>query len=83
MGTNRTTLGRRCVRMHVIFTPLADRSGSGASMGTPKQGDAPTQFRGSGAPHQLAIAAAVVCVVLLGGIGFVNATSAAVQQGTN
>jgi hypothetical protein len=47
-----------------------------ASIGTPKQDDAPTQFLGSGAPHQLAIAAAVVCVVLLGGIGFVSATNA-------
>ena len=55
---------------------VANRSGSVASIGTSKQDDAPTQFRGSGAPHQLAIAAAVVCVVLLGGIGFVNATNA-------
>ena len=54
----------------------ASRGGSVASIGTSKQDDAPTQFLGSGAPHQLAIAAAVVCVVLLGGIGFVNATSA-------
>lgn len=55
----------------------ASRSGSVASIGTSKQDDAPTQFLGSGAPHQLAIAAAVVCVVLLGGIGFVNAINTA------
>jgi|GEM_PF-6795378 len=53
----------------------ASRGGSVASIGTSKQDDAPTQFLGSGAPHQLAIAAAVVCVVLLGGIGLARVTS--------
>ena len=46
-----------------------------SSVGTSKQDDASTQFSGSGAPHQLAIAAVVVCVVLLGGIGFASATN--------
>jgi hypothetical protein len=55
----------------------ANRSGFAAPVGTSKQGDAPIQFLGSGAPHQLAIAAAVVCVVLLGGIGFAAARPAA------
>jgi hypothetical protein len=59
----------------------ANRSGSVASIGTSKQDGAPTQFLGSGAPHQLAIAAAVVCVVLLGGIGFVSATNASDPAG--
>jgi hypothetical protein len=53
----------------------ASRGGSSASIGASKQGDAPAQFFGSGAPHQLAIAAAVVCVVLLGGIGLAAATN--------
>ena len=53
----------------------AVRGGVASPVGASKQDDAPTQFLGSGAPHQFAIAAAVVCVVLLGGIGFVNATS--------
>ena len=53
----------------------AHRGGVASPVGAPKQDDAPTQFLGSGAPHQLAIAAAVVCVVLLGGIGFARATS--------
>ena len=53
---------------------------SAASLaGEPKQGDAPIQYSGSGAPHQLAIAAAVVCVVLLGGIGFASAVSSTPQ----
>jgi hypothetical protein len=55
----------------------ANRSGFASPVGTSKQGDAPIQFLGSGAPHQLAIAAAVVCVVLLGGIGFAAARPAA------
>jgi len=46
-----------------------------SSVGTSKQDDASTQFSGSGAPHQLAIASVVVCVVLLGGIGFASATN--------
>ena len=57
---------------------LQSAAGSGAvalSVGTSKQDDASTQFSGSGAPHQLAIAAVVVCVVLLGGIGFASATN--------
>lgn len=53
----------------------ANRGGVASPVGVPKQDDAPTQFLGSGAPHQLAIAAAVVCVVLLGGIGFARVTS--------
>jgi hypothetical protein len=53
----------------------ATRGGFASSIDTSKQGDAPSQFLGSGAPHQLAIAAAVVCVVLLGGIGFATATN--------
>jgi hypothetical protein len=53
----------------------AQRGGVASPVGASKQDDAPTQFLGSGAPHQLAIAAAVVCVVLLGGIGFAAATS--------
>jgi hypothetical protein len=48
----------------------AVRGGVASPVGASKQDDAPTQFLGSGAPHQLAMAAAVVCVVLLGGIGF-------------
>jgi hypothetical protein len=55
----------------------ANRGGFAAPVGTSKQGDAPIQFLGSGAPHQLAIAAAVVCVVLLGGIGLAAATNSA------
>ncbi|MEN8041625.1 MAG: hypothetical protein ABFR95_09000 [Actinomycetota bacterium] len=43
--------------------------GAGLSAGGSKQDDASIQLTGSGAPHQLAIAAVVVCVVLLGGIG--------------
>ena len=54
----------------------ADRGGFASPIGTSKQGDAPIQFLGSGAPHQLALAAAVVCVVLLGGIGFAAARPA-------
>ncbi len=57
---------------------LQSAAGSGdivSSVGTSKQDDASTQFSGSGAPHQLAIAAVVVCVVLLGGIGFASATN--------
>lgn len=57
---------------------LQSAAGSGAvalSVGTSKQDDASAQFSGSGAPHQLAIAAVVVCVVLLGGIGFASATT--------
>jgi hypothetical protein len=55
----------------------AGRGGFASPVGTSKQGDAPNQFLGSGAPHQLAIAAAVVCVVLLGGIGLAAARPAA------
>jgi len=47
--------------------------------GEPKQGDAPIQSSGSGAPHQLAIVAAVVCVALLGGIGFATAVKSPPQ----
>ncbi len=59
---------------------LQSAAGSGAvvsSVGTSKQDDASAQLSGSGAPHQLAIAAVVVCVVLLGGIGFASATTTA------
>jgi hypothetical protein len=53
----------------------ATRASFAPSVGTSKQDDAPNQLLGSGAPHQLAIAAAVVCVVLLGGIGLAAATN--------
>ena len=53
------------------------KGGVVSSAGTSKQDDASTQFTGSGAPHQLAIAAAVVCVVLLGGIGLASAVNSA------
>ncbi len=53
----------------------AHRGGLVSSVGASKQDDASVQFSGSGAPHQLAMAAAAVCVVLLGGIGFAAATS--------
>jgi hypothetical protein len=69
---------RKALRAHACdLHTAAHISGSVASIATPKQDDAPTQFLGSGAPHQLAIAAAVVRVVLLWGIGFVNATDPA------
>jgi hypothetical protein len=55
----------------------AGRGGFVSPVGTSKRDDAPNQFLGSGAPHQLAIAAAVVCVVLLGGIGLATATNSA------
>jgi len=55
----------------------ATRGGFSSSVGTSKQDDAPIQYSGSGAPHQLAIAAAVVGVVLLGGIGLASATNLA------
>jgi len=52
------------------------RGGAVSAVGASKQDDASTRFPGSGAPHQLAIAAVVVCVVLLGGIGIAAATFA-------
>ncbi|GMQ93995.1 MAG: hypothetical protein BMS9Abin12_1477 [Acidimicrobiia bacterium] len=53
----------------------ANLGGFSSSVGTSKQGDAPIQSSGSGAPHQLAIAAAIVSVVLLGGIGIASAAN--------
>ncbi len=53
------------------------RGGAVSAVGGSEQDDASIQFPGSGAPHQLAIAAVVVCVVLLGGIGIAAATLAA------
>lgn len=60
----------------------ASRGGFAPSADTSKQDDAPNQFLGAGAPHQLAMAAVVVCVVLLGGIGLVAATNTADVPGT-
>jgi len=53
----------------------AQRGGLISSVGTSKQDDASVQFSGSGAPHQLAMAAVAVCAVLLGGIGLAAATN--------
>lgn len=50
----------------------AQRGGLVSLVGASKQDDASVRFSGSGAPHQMALAAAVACVVLLGGIGLAN-----------
>jgi hypothetical protein len=87
MGHQSTDAGSALRAYARDLQTSAHRGGVASTVGAPKQDDAPTQFLGSGAPHQLAIAAAVVCVVLLGGIGFARVTSsepsAAQQQATS
>lgn len=63
------------LRAYALDLESTATRGSLLRVGASNQDNAPVQFQGSGAPHLLAIAAAVVCVVLLGGIGFASATN--------
>ena len=68
------TDARKALRAYAHELHSAAPGGAVSSAGGSKQDDASIQSTGSGAPHQLAIAAVVVCVVLLGGIGLAAVT---------